>query len=138
MGWLKGQVKSGQRQEDTVYRIVLGQLAGTMLGAGVLAAFDGVMGYSFLLGGLASALPSGYMAWRMSRLSANPAMAFRAMIVGEMGKLMITAMLFLVIFTRVTPLSVPLFFTGMALAMAANVVVPLLDSRRAKRSATDS
>lgn len=134
MGRSKGRGKSGQRQEHTVYRIVLGQAMVAVLVAAVLAVFDTVMGYSFLLGGLVSVLPSGYMAWRMSRLTANPVMALRAMMVGEAGKLMMTVMLFAVIFKQVTPLNVPLLFAGLIVALSINAGMPLLDKWRDHRA----
>ena len=67
------------------------------------------------------------MAWRLNRQVINPALAFRTMVVGEVGKLVLTALMFAAVFCWVKPLSIPMFFAVLVLAMMLNVIVPLVD-----------
>jgi ATP synthase protein I len=52
---------------NPVYRIVIAQLLVTLLLALVGLVIDWVYAYSMALGGLVSALPSSFMAWRLNR-----------------------------------------------------------------------
>jgi len=112
---------------NPVYRIVIAQLLITLVLALAGLAIDWVYAYSMALGGLVSALPSGFMAWRLNRQVINPALAFKTMVVGEVGKLVLTALMFAAVFGWVKPLSIPMFFAVLVLAMMLNVIVPLVD-----------
>ena len=112
---------------NPVYRIVIAQLLVTLLLALVGLVIDWVYAYSMALGGLVSALPSSFMAWRLNRQEINPALAFKTMVVGEVGKLVLTALMFAAVFGWVKPLSIPMFFAVLVLAMMLNVIVPLVD-----------
>jgi ATP synthase protein I len=112
---------------NPVYRIVIAQLLVTLLLALVGLVIDWVYAYSMALGGLVSALPSSFMAWRLNRQEINPALAFKTMVVGEVGKLVLTALMFADVFGWVKPLNIPVFFAALVLAMMLNVIVPLVD-----------
>ena len=112
---------------NPVYRIVIAQLLITLVLALAGLAIDWVYAYSMALGGLVSALPSSFMAWRLNRQEINPALAFKTMVVGEVGKLVLTALMFAAVFGWVKPLNIPVFFAALVLAMMLNVIVPLVD-----------
>jgi F0F1-type ATP synthase assembly protein I len=81
--------------------------------------------YSVLLGGVTSMLPSAFMAWHMSRSTVNTGAAFKSLIYGEIGKLALTAFLFIVVFVFIKPLDVLFFFSSLVLSMMCHVFVPL-------------
>lgn len=73
-----------------------------------------VAAFSALLGGAAAVVPNGFLAARLLQPGRDE--SARAMMrsawVGEIGKLLLTAMLFGVIFAFVRPLSPPAVFAG--------------------------
>ena len=112
-----------------MYRIVIAQLIIT-LGVAIIYVFVDVVGaYSIALGGLVCSVPSGFMAWRLDRQIASPGLALKYLVTGEMGKLMITAMMFVAVFVWVRPLDITIFFAALVLAMSLTVIVPLVDRR---------
>ena len=97
-----------------VFRVLLAQaLVGLVVacGCGLFSGF--VAGYSGLLGGLIALLANLYFAYRAFRYFGARSVravvqSFRA---GEMGKLILTAVLFALVFVGVQPLD-PLAFLG--------------------------
>ena len=85
-----------------------------------------VAAYSVLLGGLACALPSAFMAWHMTRKVVNPAMAITHVVRGEIGKFALTVAMFSGVFFWVQPLEIGSFFTTLIVCMCLNIVVPVL------------
>lgn len=84
-----------------VHRAILAQLAAAvLLAAGSLLLSGAVAGYSTLLGGLTSALPNGYFAWRAFRHrgARSAGRAVRSLMRGEMVKLAMTLALFALVF----------------------------------------
>ncbi len=80
-----------------VHKAIFAQLAAAVLIAAVSLLLSGVVaGYSTLLGGLTSALPNGYFAWRAFRHrgARNAGRAARSIMRGEMGKLAMTLAMF--------------------------------------------
>ena len=111
------------------FRIVLAQLVGTVCLTLAYLPFDEgglVRTYSILLGGSISMLPSAFMAWHMSRPAEQAGKAFKSLIYGEIGKLALTALLFIVVFVFIEPLDVLFFFSSLVLSMMCHVFVPLL------------
>ncbi|MFT4711536.1 MAG: F0F1-type ATP synthase assembly protein I [Candidatus Azotimanducaceae bacterium] len=110
------------------FRIVFVQLLSTIgLTLAYLPFDEGglVKTYSVLLGGVTSMLPSAFMAWHMSRSTVNTGAAFKSLIYGEIGKLALTAFLFIVVFVFIKPLDVLFFFSSLVLSMMCHVFVPL-------------
>ena len=111
------------------FRIVLVQL---LVAVGLTLAYlpfdEGglVRSYSILLGGLTSMLPSAFMAWHMTRSTVNLESAFKSLVYGEIGKLALTAMIFIAVFVFVEPLNILFFFSSLVLSMLCHVLVPLL------------
>ncbi len=115
---------------NPINRIVVAQLLATLLLASAATLADLVLAYSIALGGLTGAIPNGFMAWRLSRQVGSPGLAFKSMVMGELGKLGLTALIFASVFVWVKPLNVAIFFAALVLAMMLNVIVPLFDQKR--------
>ena len=84
---------------------------------------DSVAGTSALLGGLAAIVPNAFLAARLlgSRCGNDASALLQSARVGVFGKLVLTMVLFGVIFATVRPISGPAVFAGF---IAAQVVVP--------------
>ncbi|MGD8324265.1 MAG: ATP synthase subunit I [Gammaproteobacteria bacterium] len=77
----------------------------------VLGIWAGVtVGTSALLGGIAAFAPNAFLAARL--MNADIEALMRAAWIGEIGKLLLTALLFGLIFALVRPLSIPAVFGG--------------------------
>ena len=105
-----------------------------MLGvAALIGLFWGFhSGVSAFIGGLTCAIPGLYFAWRF--FSATGALATKQIVRGmyraEMIKLLLTGLLFLVVFTYL-PIDVLPFFVGFVLAQFAGWFAPLIIKFRA-------
>ena len=84
---------------------------------------DAVAGTSALLGGLAAIVPNAFLAARLigSRCGNDASELLRSAWVGAFGKLVLTVLLFGVIFATVRPISGPAVFAGF---IAAQAVIP--------------
>ena len=114
-----------------VVRIVVAQFIVTILAAILCLTLDRVTAYSVLLGGLTSAIPSAFMAWRLNHRVAAPAAALKYLVRGELGKLAMTAVMFTGVFLWVNPLEVKYYFVALVLVMSCNMLVPLIEARAA-------
>ncbi|BCA31607.1 F0F1 ATP synthase subunit I [Metapseudomonas otitidis] len=87
-----------------------------------------VAGYSGLCGGLIAWLPNLYFAHKAFRYSgARAAQAIvRSFYAGEMGKLILTAVLFALTFAGVKPLEAPALFGAFLLTQSVSWFAPLL------------
>ena len=102
---------------------LLVQLCVSVVVAVVLWAWMGeVAGASALLGGAAVVIPNGFLAARLLQPSRDESAKsmMRAAWIGEIGKLLLTALLFGVIFALVRPIQPPAVFAGF---IAAQLVV---------------
>ena len=68
---------------------------------------DGVAAYSILLGGFISIVPNGYFAWKVFRFrgAQNTALIVKSFYAGETGKLIMTGVLFALVFAGIKPLN---------------------------------
>ncbi|WP_044410022.1 F0F1 ATP synthase subunit I [Pseudomonas sp. FeS53a] len=87
-----------------------------------------VAGYSGLCGGLIAWLPNLYFAHKAFRYSgARAAQAIvRSFYAGEMGKLILTSVLFALTFAGVKPLEAPALFGAFLLTQSVSWFAPLL------------
>ncbi|HEY9182807.1 MAG TPA: ATP synthase subunit I [Gammaproteobacteria bacterium] len=102
---------------------LLAQLCVSLAVAAVLWVWVGkVEAVSALLGGAAVVVPNGFLAARLLASNRDPrdAAMMRAAWIGEIGKLLLTALLFAVIFKAVRPLAPLAVFAGF---IAAQLVV---------------
>ncbi len=113
----------GSGRGFTVVGTLLGQALVTLTLAGLLWIWQGrVAAMSALLGGLAALVPNAFLAARLLSASIDQAglPLLRAAWIGEIGKLVLTAVIFAVIFLRVRPLAPLAVFGGF---IAAQLVV---------------
>lgn len=112
-----------------VFRVLRVQALMTLLAtlAG-LAAFDWPTGYSILLGGLIALLANVYFAFKAFRyFGARSARAIvQSFWAGEMGKLILTAALFALVFVAVKPLQPLALFAGYVLVLGTGASALLL------------
>jgi len=104
-----------------VLHILLAQSGVTIVVAGIAWIWLGkVAAYSAILGGVACVLPNGFLAARILALRGAPTARnmMRTAYVGEAGKLILTFLLFGIIFASVRPLSPGLVFVGFIAAQA--------------------
>lgn len=105
-----------------VLRVLLAQAGLTAILAAIFLSIEGpVSGYSALLGGLTAVVPNAFLALRLSLPRRNPGAAalMRAAYIGELGKVMLTAIMFGAIFIGVRPLGAGALFTGFVGAQLA-------------------
>jgi ATP synthase protein I len=91
-----------------VYKVIIAQLAVTVFIAVLSLLISGiVLAYSALLGGLISAVPNSYFALHAFRYQGarNAQKVVKGFIRGELGKIIITVMLFALSFTLITSLN---------------------------------
>lgn len=109
-----------------VYRVIVAQLAMTIFIAVVSLLFSGtVLAYSAFLGGLISALPNSYFALHAFRYQGarNAQNVVKGFIRGELGKIIITVMLFALSFTLITSLNELALILGFTLTHFTGVVM---------------
>jgi ATP synthase protein I len=91
-----------------VYKVIIAQLAMTSSIAVISLLFSGtIMAYSVLVGGLISALSNSYFALQAFKYGGarNAERVVKSFIKGELGKIVITIVLFALSFTLITNLN---------------------------------
>ncbi|MEO1574165.1 MAG: ATP synthase subunit I [Pseudomonadota bacterium] len=106
-------------------------ILGIVAGISVWLLFDAIAGYSALLGGAVCVLPNIYLALRMVAVvpSGQPDRMWRATWFGEIGKLVLTAALFAVVFLAVKPLSPGALLAGFIAAQNGTWLAILRDPK---------
>lgn len=119
-----------------VHRITLAQLA--LLGACclLLLAFDRVIAYSVLCGGLLAIVPQAYFAvlafrWRGARSARAIA---RSSYVGELGKFLLSVAGFALVFAVVRPIHGPAVFLGYLAMLVTHITGGWLLLTRGQRN----
>ena len=99
----------------TIPRILMWQvIVGAVLAVVLWSLVGQVAGYSAMLGALICVVPNAFLALRLAVPRRDPgAQALvRAAYIGELGKLALTVMLFVLVFTLVKPLSAAALFAA--------------------------
>jgi ATP synthase protein I len=114
-----------------IITILLAQaLASGLVAAGLALWLGRTVGVSALLGGAVAVLPNAFLAARL--LTPGSAASAKAMLraawLGEVGKLIMTAVLFAAVFIAVKPLSAPAVFGGFIAAQLVIFCAPLMGS----------
>jgi ATP synthase protein I len=106
-----------------VYRVIVLQLALTLISAFVAWLHSDVAAKSALLGGLTCTLPNAYFIWRAFRYTGarSASMIVQSFYQGESWKFVLTALCFIAIFQRVEPLNVLALFMGFVTAQLGHV-----------------
>ena len=106
------------------------QLAGCVFLLLVGLLWGPVTAYSALLGGLVCLLPNCYFAYRAFKYQGARAarQIGRSFYWREAGKLVITAVLFALVFSQVRPINALGVFVGYALVQLINWLVPIMQN----------
>jgi ATP synthase protein I len=97
----------------TIPRVLMWQfVVGTALAAFLWVAFGSVAGYSALLGSLTCVIPNAFLGLRIMAPRRDPGTLRQAAWIGETGKIALTVLLFMLVFTQVEPLSAAALFAG--------------------------
>ena len=99
----------------TVPRVLMWQfLTGAALAAVLLGVFGKVAGYSAMLGSLTAVIPNAFLGLRLMAPRRDPGAQslMRAVWIGEVGKLALTVILFVLVFVLVRPLLPAALFAG--------------------------
>lgn len=105
-----------------VKKVLLAQTGLALALAALFWGFDGlVSGYSALLGGLTAVIPNGFLAARLMLPRRDPGAGalLRAAYLGELGKLVLTVLMFGAVFVVVEPLAAGPLFSGFVAAQMA-------------------
>lgn len=113
-----------------VYRIVVAQVIATIFASASSLVLDRVAVVSALLAGVVCIVPGLYVLGMTIRPVAPGSTGMDLVLRGEIGKLLITAILFVAVFISVKPLNVWVFFTTIVILQLCNAVVPVLEARK--------
>lgn len=116
-----------------IKQIVFAQFILSLVLAVFGLAVNWEVSYSLFFGGLTSAVPSAFMAFRTRRGTVHPDLALKQMVRGEIGKHLLTIAMFALVFFLVKPLAVAYFFAALVLGMVCNLFVPLAYAMRAQK-----
>lgn len=112
-----------------IYKVIVIQFLTSVVAAlGCFLVLDTIAAYSVLLGGLICTLPNGYFArkafqYRGARYAPQIVKSFY---VGEAGKLVMTAVMFALVFAGVRPLNEGAVIAGFVLAMVVGLIATAL------------
>ena len=109
-----------------VYKVIIAQLTVTVFVAVIfLLISDVVLSYSLLVGGLISAVPNSYFALHAYRYQGarNAQNVVKGFIRGELGKIIMTVVLFALSFTLITSLNELALILGFTLVHFVGVVM---------------
>ena len=116
------RLPASTRPGHIVIRVLLFQLGLSMVVAVLFWGLNGyVSGYSAMLGGLTCVIPNAFLALRLTvpRRDSGAGALMRAAYVGELGKLALTIIMFIMVFTLVRPLAAGALFAGFIAAQLA-------------------
>ena len=111
----RAEERSSSPQASPVVRVLLLQLGSSVLLAMLFWGFGGrISGFSALLGGLICLIPNAYLALRLTlpRSDRGASGLVQAAYIGELGKIVLTVLLFGVVFSLVRPIDPVALFTG--------------------------
>ena len=109
-----------------VYKVTIAQLAVTIFIAVISLLISGsILAYSLLLGGLISAVPNSYFAFHAYRYQGarNAQNVVKGFIRGELGKIIMTVVLFALSFKLITSLNELALILGFTLIHFVGVVM---------------
>ena len=109
-----------------VYKVTIAQLAATVFIAVISLLISGIiLAYSLLLGGLISAVPNSYFAFHAYRYQGaiNAQKVVKGFIRGELGKIIMTVVLFALSFTLITSLNELVLILGFTLIHFVGVIM---------------
>ena len=124
-----------------MFGILAAQLGVSLLLAAIGGLYAGrTAAYSGLIGGMICLLPNTFLALRIiaAGMKREPRALVRGIYAGEAGKMMLSAMLFIVAFTLVKPLAVGWLFAGFIATQSVMWVALRLDKTGFEASGHDA
>ena len=113
-----------------IIRVLIYQLLATVVLASIIWFFAGkVAGYSSVLGGFICLVPNIFLGTRLMLSSRNVSGILRAAYLGELGKVILTALLFGLVFFMVKPLNAMYLFLSFMIVQFA-VSLELLNKEK--------
>ena len=113
-----------------IIRVLIYQLLATVVLASIIWFFAGkVAGYSSVLGGLICLVPNTFLGTRLMLSNRNVRGILRAAYLGELGKVILTALLFGLVFFMVKPLNAMYLFLSFMIVQFA-VSIELLNKEK--------
>ena len=109
-----------------VYKVTIAQLAATVFIAVISLLISGIiLAYSVLLGGLISVVPNSYFVFHAYRYQGarNAQNVVKGFIRGELGKIIMTVVLFALSFTLITSLNELVLILGFTLIHFVGVIM---------------
>ena len=118
--------RPAQIKRPPMYWVVIAQIGLTLvLSVGLLLLHSRVASYSALMGGTICFVPNAYFVYKAFQYTGPQAMhhMMRAFYVGGSWKLILTATLFGVVFTKIDPLNIYTLFGAFALTQIVGIFV---------------
>ena len=125
---LKGASKAALK--GSAGQIVTAQFGVMLLVVAGCLLIDIVAAYSALAGGLVCVVPGVYAAARFSGKASTEGTGLTPILLGEIGKLVLSIALFVAVFVLVRPLNVLSFFGTFIGLQLIYVAVPVLEANR--------
>ncbi len=119
-------------------RIVTAQIVVSLTIAALCLLIDTVAAWSSLLGGFACICPGLYAAIRLKKAvhaeeASGGGSGLGPVLMGELGRIVLSAVIFIVVFMTVKPLNVLSFFGTFIVLQLCHVLIPLVDSLRMRK-----
>ncbi len=126
----KTDVNEEKHSNFGIIRVLIYQLLATVILASIIWFYAGkVAGYSSVLGGLICLVPNIFLATRLMLSNRNVRGILRAAYLGELGKVILTALLFGLVFFMVKPLNAMYLFLSFMIVQFA-VSIELLNKEK--------
>ena len=106
------------------------QLFVMLLVASLCLLIDFAAAYSAILGGLICFIPGLYSGFRIQRKIGDDNNGLAPVLIGELGKLILTIALFIAVFVLVKPLDAVSFFGTFVALQLVYIAVPLFNANR--------
>jgi len=129
-------MQQAEKRLRVIRLLLVWQLIGAILVGGVGLVWGKSAALGAVLGGLIVWLPNCYFAFRAFRHRGARAarQIVRSFYAGAAGKMLLTALLFTLVFINVKPLNALALFAGYAAVLSLNWIVPVLMGRSEIRS----
>ena len=124
-------------KDISIQRFVIVQVSTAFILAVAMTGFGWIAAVSTLLGGVSVALPSGYMAWRIQKPSAQPAVALMRLLSAELGKWLLTGLMIGAVYVWVEPLNLGFFILGLVTTYIGGLVLFFILSSRGQVKTTE-
>lgn len=117
-------------KKSAIFRILAAQFITTLIVAFLALVIGPVATKSALLAGVICILPGLFSLAMSQRSPAHGESGLGLVLKGEIGRLLLASVLFVVVFTQTGELHVLVLFGTVVVLQAAYAVVPMLDARR--------